>query len=297
MEPNKMCAEFLQYGNIYKHISDNIPQGYAIKTDSIQNIIVYNTESDNNNTLVLFNADMPYLIITDVHEKEKSADFELIGYKELLSNQFVLKNGDRIGIIRDKKDDKTKQYIEIISKSDINKGDILTLESIYLCKDNILYTNTTSKDFAEYYYDFLSKNLLNSVKLSHFTVAFSEKTALTFLNKQKFDKIILLDWVNADDDISDFKFNNGAGLIMKGGGYVLRNCFYEKVKDLFGDKKEFSLCFCKSAAFAEKLEILYGVPVYSIGVPIKFKDGNLSEISIDDIESASKLTVEILNRI
>lgn len=286
-----------QYKYIYDYMSKNTPKGFEIKTDKMQNIAVYNPSSHReSNNLVLFNANMPYLIVTDIKD-DKSAEFELVVYKDVISNQFVYKNGERIGIIRSKKDDSSKQYIEIISDNDVKIGDILTVETLKIQKDEILYTDSIYSDFLEYYTGYLNGFELDTVKFDNFTVCFSETTVLNYLNKQKFDNIIFIDLVKADENTSDFKFDGGSGLILKNGGYVMRNAFYDKIKDLFEGESEYGLCFCKESTLAEKAEILFGTPVYSIGVPIKFKDCGLSEISLRDISSSAKLTVEILKRI
>ncbi len=286
-----------QYKYIYNYMSKNTPKGFEIKTDKMQNITVYNPSSHReSNNLVLFNVNMPYMVVTDIKD-DKSAEFELVVYKDVISNQFVYKNGECIGIIRSKKDDSSKQYIEIISDNDVKIGDILTVETLKTQKGEILYTDSIYSDFLEYYIGYLNGFESNCVKLNNFTVCFSETTTLNYLNKQRFDNIIFIDLVKADENTSDFKFDGGSGLIMKNGGYVMRNAFYDKIKDLFKGEAGYGLCFCKESTLAEKAEILFGTPVYSIGVPIKFKDCGLSEISQRDISSAAKLTVEILNRI
>ena len=119
MELNDMINIRLpQYNCVYNHICSCTPQGYKIKTDNMQNISVYKSNSkDDRRNLILLNLNIPYLIVKDVDEKEKSANFDLINCEDITSNQFVLKDGDYVGIIRNKKEDKAKQYIEITSEN------------------------------------------------------------------------------------------------------------------------------------------------------------------------------------
>ena len=123
-----------QYKYIYSYMSKNTPKGFEIKTDTMQNITVYNPSSHReSNNLVLFNVNMPYMVVTDIKD-DKSAEFELVVYKDVISNKFVYKNGECIGIIRSKKEDSSKQYIEIISDND-------NVESFLNKKMSLLNTN------------------------------------------------------------------------------------------------------------------------------------------------------------
>lgn len=281
-----------------KKMENKLPQNYVLDVDDVQNITVYDTSmTAKDNNLIIINANCSFLTVTKLLSKDKGAEFDIVGYKKIKSDQLVYKSDKPIGIIRDKNDNESKQYIEIFDKSEVKTGDVLTMKQRILCKDNILYTNHIYHETAEYFANFLIKKFNEYVKLSNFTIAFSDNSALTLLNKQKFDNIVLIELADIDKEQTDIEFNKGACIVMKSGGYTLRQSFYDKISCLFSDNCGYQFYFGKEASLAEKIEISFGIPVYLVAIPVKFRDSDLAEVSADDIKSAAELAFKISERI
>ena len=242
--------------------------------------------------MVLCKIPLPEVVIKSIDKEKKTAQICCVNneYKKSLLDRCITFNDEIIGVIRKNENKENECFAQLFYANRPDTADICTmLENVGYAENKIFGKNI----FLEIPLIFAEKcGILLKDKNVCFAFSFSDEGLISALKQIAPEKAAFCYPAAADNS---FSLENGAGFVLKDGGFMLNLEVKENALKRIKEKDIKAQMFAKSQSdIVLKLSVFGNCKdTFGITVPVEYYETACPVADIKDIENAARLT-EIL---